>query len=164
MFYLLAGRPPFDADDLADLLDRIASEPLDLTGVSTLPAGLSTVLSRCLASDRHQRYQSYAELREALVPCATPDARPESMAHRVAAAALDLIVMLPLVGVPSTRSGSPEQESRTRGHHERARRKRSLDSGRVKSKPHSGHHSTRSLRSRVEWWRRRESNLKDACF
>jgi uncharacterized RDD family membrane protein YckC len=98
LYYVLAGRPPFQESDAAATLARIVSEepaPLRKVRRDINPA-LEAVLLRGLDRDRERRYRTLAEFREALVPFAPqsyPAGRP---GLRTAAFLLDLIVIMPL--------------------------------------------------------------------
>ncbi|MFN8579413.1 MAG: serine/threonine-protein kinase [Gemmatimonadaceae bacterium] len=99
LWYLLTGQPPFDTDSLEALLARIESHVPDGVGTADWPRSLQKVALRCLAFSRDERYQSYEELRAALRPFTKPNSHPSTLAHRVASATLDSIVMLPLAGL-----------------------------------------------------------------
>ncbi|HSO31428.1 MAG TPA: protein kinase [Labilithrix sp.] len=74
---LMTGKSPFDGDNLASVLASIiADDPVALRSVRPdTPDGLSEVILRCLNRDREQRYQTVADLAQALEPFAPPDAR-----------------------------------------------------------------------------------------
>jgi serine/threonine protein kinase len=67
---LIAGKPPFDSEDLSELQDLIRlSEPRRLrANVPHAPEGLEVVLLRCLEKKRDKRFENVAELARALVP------------------------------------------------------------------------------------------------
>ena len=75
LYEMLAGRPPFVVDGGAPLADRHESEtpapPSALAG--TLPEGLDEVLLRALAKAPEERFQTAAELGEALEELSVPD-------------------------------------------------------------------------------------------
>jgi TPR repeat protein/serine/threonine protein kinase len=79
LYYLLAGRPPFQKGSLMDTLIAHAQEeaqPLtELRG--DVPAGLCTVVARMLAKKPADRYQTPAEVAEALQPFTVELAKPE---------------------------------------------------------------------------------------
>jgi eukaryotic-like serine/threonine-protein kinase len=68
LFHLVTGQRPFEADSLVTLMYRIAKEepkPLEkLRG--DLPPSLRRIITRCLKKQPEKRYQSGAELAEAL--------------------------------------------------------------------------------------------------
>jgi serine/threonine-protein kinase len=67
---LLAGRPPFFADTMPELIASILqTTPQSIRSVrAELPNAFETALSRCLAKDRAQRFSNVAELAAALAP------------------------------------------------------------------------------------------------
>src|SRR5258706_6445020 len=67
LYELTTGRVAFDAANYNAVIDRIMhEEPLPLLSSGVNEPGLQAVVSRCLAKQRSQRYQSARELREAL--------------------------------------------------------------------------------------------------
>ncbi|MEJ1960363.1 MAG: serine/threonine-protein kinase [Gammaproteobacteria bacterium] len=83
LYELLAGVPPFDGENLAELVNRIISEPAPSLRRRRpdVPEALEQVILRCLARDLELRFGSIAALAEALSP----------FAPRRAAASLDRI-------------------------------------------------------------------------
>jgi uncharacterized RDD family membrane protein YckC len=96
LFYLLTGRPPFDDPDLLVLLSRLQTDPAPSPRslVPGVPRGLAAVVARCLAKNPRARYPSFAELRAALSPFRSGSTRAAPVAARIAAAAVDQIVVL----------------------------------------------------------------------
>jgi WD40 repeat protein len=70
LYYLLTGGPPFKAGNLYQLLHaHQAAQPKPLTASRPeVPAGLAAVVSRMMAKDPAQRYQTPLEVAQALVP------------------------------------------------------------------------------------------------
>src|SRR6185503_20658985 len=70
LYYLLTGRPPFDAPDLRELFARVTSQaPVSPRVLRRgIPRGLAAVVLRCLAKAPAGRPQSYAELADLLRP------------------------------------------------------------------------------------------------
>jgi serine/threonine-protein kinase len=67
LYELTTGRVAFDAANYNAVLDKIMhEEPLPLLSSGVNEPALQAVISRCLAKQRGQRYQSARELREAL--------------------------------------------------------------------------------------------------
>jgi serine/threonine-protein kinase len=71
LYQMLSGRLPFDGESMAQLMFRIANEPpADIATVATVPAGLVQFLSRALAKNPDERFQTGehfgGELRAAL--------------------------------------------------------------------------------------------------
>ena len=94
LFYLLAGRAPFDDRDTTALLKRVAAEPPPLlTSLrAELPRGVSAIVARCLAKAPAERYASYASLRAALEPFGSALLAPAPIVRRTIAGAIDLWV------------------------------------------------------------------------
>jgi serine/threonine-protein kinase len=85
---LLTGRPPFQADSFLAIGAQIAAgAPAELrAGCPEAPAGLAAVVRRCLEKDPGQRFQSMAELAQALAPyAATPALVTASVGGQAAA-------------------------------------------------------------------------------
>ncbi len=70
LFESLAGRPPFSSPSAAAVLDMHQHQkPPDLRSVRRdIPKPLSAVIARGLAKSREERWQTAAEMREALMP------------------------------------------------------------------------------------------------
>jgi formylglycine-generating enzyme required for sulfatase activity/tRNA A-37 threonylcarbamoyl transferase component Bud32 len=70
LYFLLTGRPPFQADSLYELLHaHQLKETAPLTELrGEVPAGLAAVVARMLAKDPARRYQQPGEVAEALAP------------------------------------------------------------------------------------------------
>jgi serine/threonine-protein kinase len=67
LYELTTGRVAFDAANYNAVIDKIMhEEPLPLLSSGVNEPGLQAVISRCLAKQRSQRFQSARELREAL--------------------------------------------------------------------------------------------------
>jgi serine/threonine-protein kinase len=59
LYQLLAGRPPFDGESMAQLMFRIANEPpADIRPFSAVPEGLVRFLERALAKNPDERCQT----------------------------------------------------------------------------------------------------------
>src|SRR5215469_9612348 len=70
LYCLLAGRPPFQEDTpVKTILAHMEKEPSPLPQLRPdVPAGLASVVARLLAKDPAQRYQTPAEVAQALAP------------------------------------------------------------------------------------------------
>jgi hypothetical protein len=70
LYYLLTGRPPFEADDLVTLLARVASDPPSSPRARQprVPKALAAVVLSCLAKEPAARPAGYAALAERLRP------------------------------------------------------------------------------------------------
>jgi tRNA A-37 threonylcarbamoyl transferase component Bud32 len=101
LYFLLAGHAPFDGSSVAEKLaahgEQVA-KPLTAMR-SDLPAQLAPVIERMMAKDAAQRFQTPAEVAEALAPFATgkPWARIRPWIRTAVAASL-LLIALGVVG------------------------------------------------------------------
>jgi len=91
LFYLLAGRAPFDDRDTTSLLKRVATEPPPLlTAIrSDLPRGVAAIVAKCLAKPPAERFASYAALRTALEPFGSAVLAPAPIVRRTVAGIID---------------------------------------------------------------------------
>ena len=100
LFYLLAGRAPFDDQSTTALLTRVANEPPPLLTAlrPDVPRRLALVVAKCLAKKADDRYPGYAALAEALRPYSSTRLRPAPIVRRALAGWIDLfIVALPVI-------------------------------------------------------------------
>jgi serine/threonine-protein kinase len=72
MYQLLCGKLPFYGDSMAQLMFRIASEPhIDIMTVRPdVPACVAAVINKALAKNVSERYQSGADMADAIRQCA----------------------------------------------------------------------------------------------
>ncbi len=77
LFELIAGRPPFEAEAVTELVMKVAADPpTPLRRYRPdAPVRLEAVVARCLEKDRNNRYQTVAELAVALAEFAPPQSR-----------------------------------------------------------------------------------------
>jgi serine/threonine-protein kinase len=74
MYELLSGQPPFHATSVPEICAAILGfQPAPLP--PSCPPALATVVLRCLEKDRARRFQTVAELANALLPLAPGEAR-----------------------------------------------------------------------------------------
>ena len=87
LYFLLAGKPPFEAGDAAATLARIVSEPPTPLRKHRpdLPAALEAAVLRGLERDRDRRWQDLSRLRDALLPFVSDRMRLCDQALRVSA-------------------------------------------------------------------------------
>ena len=94
LYHLLTDKTPFQATDfvklITEVLDKEPAAPKTLR--PEIPAELSKALLRCLEKDRKERFQSYAELRDALLPFRTSEVVPGKPAPRFLADCIDTII------------------------------------------------------------------------
>jgi serine/threonine-protein kinase len=86
LYELLAGRKPFEGDDVLNVVHQILStEAPPLAQVRPgLPAGLEAVVRRAMHKDPAERFQRVAALAEALQPFATRAATPRAVSSPTA--------------------------------------------------------------------------------
>lgn len=108
LYYLLAGRAPFESPNAAQVIAKIASsDPPSLKDNDVnAPPALEAVLMRGLARDVNKRFESFQKMRAALLPLTEPDREIASLPRRAVAAFLDLSIFsvlfrLAVVGVTS---------------------------------------------------------------
>jgi uncharacterized RDD family membrane protein YckC len=109
LYYLLTGQPPFDAQDLRELVSRVTSESPRSPRVLRrgIPAGLAAVVLQCLAKIPGERPKSYADLAAALRPFMPAAELPAKPGLRVLAGSADgFILALPLLAVMALRSSA----------------------------------------------------------
>ncbi|MGE5184627.1 MAG: serine/threonine protein kinase [Acidobacteriota bacterium] len=81
MYQLLAGRPPFEAENYAQLVLMVANNPpAPLT--TPLPGGLANIVLRCLEKDPKNRIQNVGELARMLAPYASDPLSAQQSAER----------------------------------------------------------------------------------
>ena len=73
LYFLLTGQPPFTEGSTSQrVLAHLVRTPKPLAEVrQDVPAGLAAVINRMMAKDASQRYQTPAEVAEALIPFAS---------------------------------------------------------------------------------------------
>jgi serine/threonine protein kinase len=82
LYFLLTGRPPFEANNLYALLhahQSMQARPLNEVR-EDVPAELAAVAARMLAKDPAERYQKPMEVVQALAPFVKPGAKPDAKA------------------------------------------------------------------------------------
>ena len=101
LYYLLTGRPPFDARDLAELFARVATETPKSPRLlrPEIPAGLAAVVLGCLAKTPAERPASYAALADALRPFSSLDDSPARPGLRLLAGVVDSVILSVILAV-----------------------------------------------------------------
>jgi uncharacterized RDD family membrane protein YckC len=99
LHYLLTGRTPFDADNMVKLLATVLEKPAESPRKwrPEVPAGLATVVLRCLQKQPTDRFRDYDELRQALSPFASTAPTPGTLGLRFLAMMIDNLVLAPIV-------------------------------------------------------------------
>jgi eukaryotic-like serine/threonine-protein kinase len=95
MYWLLTGKPPFEAGDLQTMVTKVTTDPVVSPRVlrPEITARLAAVVVRCLAKNAAERPASYAELADALRPFAPHQESPASPRARVLAGVVDGLVL-----------------------------------------------------------------------
>jgi hypothetical protein len=101
LYEMVAGRPPFDGGSPASVIASILKDqPARLTDVAPLtPAVLDRLVQRCLAKDPEQRWQSAADVGEALswiarpAGASNPRGTVPARRHRLAGTALVVLAL-----------------------------------------------------------------------
>jgi hypothetical protein len=95
LYYLLTGKPPFQAGDAAAVLAKIVSEPPTPMRKHRpeLPAALEGVVLRGLERDRDRRWQDLGRLREALLPFVPGELGISDLALRAGAYLADALLL-----------------------------------------------------------------------
>jgi hypothetical protein len=120
LYFLLAGKVPYEGGDGMAVMARIVSEPPPpLRGLRPeISPGLERVALRALERDRQRRFQSLDEFRRALLPFSPQSASPAKPGWRLGAHLVDCLLfaflgpdfgLLALVG---SRNGAASPETR----------------------------------------------------
>jgi hypothetical protein len=102
IFYLLAGRAPFDDQSTTALITRVATElPPSLTALRPeVPKRLAALVAKCLAKKPGDRYAGYAELAAALEPFSSTRLKSAPLFRRLVAGWIDLyLAALPMIAL-----------------------------------------------------------------
>lgn len=96
LFYLLTGRTPFEGrnmvQQLANSLEKAAPSPLQYR--PDMPQRLARIVLRCLNKQATERFGSYAELQQALLPYASIAPTPATLGLRFAAGVIDHFLLI----------------------------------------------------------------------
>ena len=94
LYYLLAGRAPFESPNAAQVIAKIASSdppPFSEANVK-VPAALETIVLHGLARDRDKRFESFQKMRTALLPFMAAEREIASLPRRAIGGFLDLCI------------------------------------------------------------------------
>jgi len=83
LYEMVTGRPVFEAESLTEYIKKhceINPEPPSRWN-HMVPAGLDSIILRCLKKDRNERYQTAEEVCQALDRVVAPEARPRKTAR-----------------------------------------------------------------------------------
>jgi hypothetical protein len=100
LYYLLTGRPPFDAPNFVTLVGMVLGTPPRPPAEiqSSVPKGLAAVVLRTLAKKPSDRPQSYEQLRQALVAYSSVAPTPATLGLRFGASVIDGLILQLLLG------------------------------------------------------------------
>jgi hypothetical protein len=105
LYYLMTGRPPFEADNLMQLLTTIAEKPPESPRKlqSNIPRGLANLVLQCLAKSPESRPHDYASLRGSLAGFGASHEVVDASGRQTLAALLDpaLAYGLAFLAMPS---------------------------------------------------------------
>jgi uncharacterized RDD family membrane protein YckC len=95
LFYVLAGKTPFRAPNFVQMLATVLEKRPDSPAKwrADIPAGLSRVILRCLEKDPGQRFDSYEELRDTLLPFSSSLPTPATQGRRFLAGFIDITLI-----------------------------------------------------------------------
>jgi uncharacterized RDD family membrane protein YckC/tRNA A-37 threonylcarbamoyl transferase component Bud32 len=119
LYFLLTGRAPFVGESLAQLIASVLRQepesPAALVG--SVSPDLALIVLRCLDKNPTRRYQSYTDLRGALLPYGTQRSSPATWRSRILASLVDqALLSLPfLLVVPEAFESLGDVFSRERG-------------------------------------------------
>jgi eukaryotic-like serine/threonine-protein kinase len=101
MYYLLAGKAPFESPHAAQVIARIASSdpPSFQSAGVEVPAALEQIVMKGLSRDASKRYASFAQMRSDLLAIIEPKAEPTSLTRRSFAWLLDYFIITSIVAV-----------------------------------------------------------------
>jgi hypothetical protein len=104
LFHLVAGHPPFEADDLGTLLTKHASAdrptlPRRSGTPRTMIAAIDALCSRMMATSPAQRFASYDELIRAIELASVEHLRPAGLWVRSMTTFVDLIIAAIIIGL-----------------------------------------------------------------
>ena len=91
LYYLLAGRPPFDDKNIATLITRVGTEapPVLTTFRPDVPPRLASLVAKCLSKTPGERFAHYPALAAALEPFRTAALSPAPLGRRFLAGLID---------------------------------------------------------------------------
>jgi eukaryotic-like serine/threonine-protein kinase len=91
LFYMLAGRPPFEDQSTTGLLAKVSADAApSLTDLRPeVPRRLSLVIAKCLAKEPAARFATYPALRAALEPFGSTQLAPAPLFRRLIAGWID---------------------------------------------------------------------------
>lgn len=101
LYYLLAGKAPFESPNAAQVIARIASsDPPNFQSVGVnVPAALEQIVMKGLSRDAAKRYASFVDMRNDLQAIIKPKDEPTSLTRRSIAWLIDYFFIVSIVAV-----------------------------------------------------------------
>jgi eukaryotic-like serine/threonine-protein kinase len=98
LYELVTGKLPYAGTNASAVLAQVLTrDPVPFAQHDvTVPAGLQRVILRLLAKPKEKRFQSYEQLRAALVPLSSRGLAPAGLGRRFGAIVVDLVLFAPL--------------------------------------------------------------------
>jgi eukaryotic-like serine/threonine-protein kinase len=96
LYQLLTGQLPFAGNSTAQLIANVLEKPVLAPRKlrSVIPVGLSEAVLRCLKKQPTERFASYADLRQALLPYSSKASTPAPLGLRFLAGLLDIVMIV----------------------------------------------------------------------
>ena len=96
LYYLLTGQTPFQASNVVQLLATVLERPAESPAKSRpgIPQGLCQIVLRCLEKDPGERFKTYADLRDALIPYSSTAPVPAGLGLRFLAGCIDSLLLI----------------------------------------------------------------------
>lgn len=106
LYELVTGKLPYQGTNASAVLAQVLTrDPVPFAQHDVaVPPGLQRVILRLLAKPKERRFQSYAQLRAALLPLSSRGLAPAGLARRFGAIVVDGLLFLPLGVALGTRS------------------------------------------------------------
>ncbi len=101
LYYLIAGKAPFESPNAAQAIARIASsDPPSFSSIGVeVPPSLEAIVMKGLSRDANERYSSFTEMRDELNVLLAPKPEAPSLGRRVIAGIADSFISTTLLGV-----------------------------------------------------------------
>uniref|UniRef100_UPI0035687ED3 protein kinase domain-containing protein n=1 Tax=Stieleria sp. TaxID=2795976 RepID=UPI0035687ED3 len=103
LFNLLTGRLPFQADQMVRLLAIVLEQPAPAPSSlrDDIPKGLDRIVCKCLEKKPEDRYSSYQQIREDLLPYRSEACAAATVGFRMVANVVDTILVITLLAMIS---------------------------------------------------------------
>ncbi|WP_167546969.1 protein kinase domain-containing protein [Stieleria maiorica] len=103
LFNLLTGRLPFQADQMVRLLAIVLEQPAPPPSAlrPEIPKGLDRIVCKCLEKQAENRYASYQQLREDLLPYRSEACAAATVGFRMVANVVDTVLVIAVLSLIS---------------------------------------------------------------